>query len=136
VAVPVATPVTTPVVETTDAIEPSALLHVPPLVAHVRVVVKPWHTDAVPPIDAGVKLTVNVAVLRQPLLIRYEIVVVPELKPVATPVPASMIALVTLLLTQVPPPVALASVVVAPGQIANVPVIDDTAGFTVIAVIP
>ena len=47
-AVPAATPVTTPVAEFTVAIPVLPLLHVPPLVALLNVVVLPTHTVAVP----------------------------------------------------------------------------------------
>ena len=51
VAVPDVTPVTTPVV-TTVATAVLPLLHVPPVVASLRVVVEPIHTAAVPTIGA------------------------------------------------------------------------------------
>jgi hypothetical protein len=48
VTVPEATPVTTPVVEPTVAIAVLLLLHVPPDVALLSVVILPGHTLAVP----------------------------------------------------------------------------------------
>lgn len=62
VAVPAATPVTTPLLETV-AIPVAELLHTPEGVASVNAVVLPTHTVLVPPIDAGVagsELTVTV----------------------------------------------------------------------------
>ena len=44
------------------------LVHVPPLVALVSVVVAPTHTLAVPPIVAGFALIVAVVTARQPVL--------------------------------------------------------------------
>lgn len=46
-----ATPVTVPVVFT-EAIEASAVLHAPPEVASVKVIVAPVHTEVEPPIAA------------------------------------------------------------------------------------
>jgi len=66
VAVPAAAPVTTPVPEITDATAELLLLHEPPPVASVNVVVDPTHTASVPPIDAGAGLTVNGVVTLQP----------------------------------------------------------------------
>lgn len=57
VAVPLATPVTTPVV-LTEATPLLLVLHVPPAVASASVTVDPVHTLAVPVIAAGVVLTV------------------------------------------------------------------------------
>ena len=61
VNVPAATPVTTPVVLIV-ATEVLLLLHVPPAVASVKLVVNPIHTDAVPVMVAGKGLTVAVVV--------------------------------------------------------------------------
>ena len=58
VAFPWDTPETTPV-DAADATLPSLLLHVPPAVASVRLVVKPTHTEAVPVIAAGNGLIVT-----------------------------------------------------------------------------
>ena len=52
VVVPAVTPVTIPVVPIV-ATAVAELLHNPPVVASVRVVVLPTHTDFVPPIAAG-----------------------------------------------------------------------------------
>lgn len=53
VALPVATPVTTPVVLSIDAVELLLLLQVPPVVLWLRVVVRPVHTPVLPVIAAG-----------------------------------------------------------------------------------
>ena len=60
VAVPFATPVTTP--PTTLATPGLLLLHVPPVVLSVKVVVAPTHTESVPNIIAAVRFTVTVVV--------------------------------------------------------------------------
>lgn len=67
VAVPVAIPVTTPVLNPILAMSASLLVHVPPGVASVNVVVRPRHTFVTPDILAGNGLTVNVAVIAQPV---------------------------------------------------------------------
>jgi hypothetical protein len=61
VAVPVATPVTTPVPEPTVATDVLLLLHVPPEVASLNVLVEPpAHTLAVPDIgDIGLFLMID-----------------------------------------------------------------------------
>ena len=66
----VATPVTTPLDEPTVATEVLLLLHVPPVVESVNVVVEPAHTGDIPPVIDGtyiVELTVasTVAELEQ-----------------------------------------------------------------------
>lgn len=52
VAVPVATAVTIPDIDPTDAIAVLLLLHVPPVVALISVVLLPLHTLSVPDIGA------------------------------------------------------------------------------------
>lgn len=62
---PAPTPVTTPVLELTVAIEVLLLLHAPPVVASVKVTVPPEHTVSVPPIATGTEgaaFTVTTAV--------------------------------------------------------------------------
>ena len=54
VAVPTVPPVTTPVVEPTAAIVDALELHVPPVVASVRLIVNPEHTIEGPVIAVGI----------------------------------------------------------------------------------
>ncbi len=61
-------PVTVPVEEPMVATAVLLLLHTPPLVALVNVVVKPTHTLIVPPIAAGFGLTVKLVTAIQPVL--------------------------------------------------------------------
>jgi len=68
VAEPVATPVTAPVTEVTEAVVGRLLLHVPPGVASVSIIVWPWHTVGLPMIVAGKGFTVTVIELLQPAL--------------------------------------------------------------------
>jgi hypothetical protein len=65
IGLPAATPVTIPLLVPIVARVTLLLVHVPPAVASVSVVVKPTHTLAVPLIDAGSGLTVTTAVAIQ-----------------------------------------------------------------------
>ena len=69
VAVPAVTPVTKPVDDPTVAIVVEPLLHVPPPVASLSVVVVAIHTCVVPVIEGGSAFTVTVAIAWQPLAI-------------------------------------------------------------------
>jgi hypothetical protein len=96
------------------AIEPMPThdeLHVPPVGAPVMLIVLPSHTCA----PAGVMLVgrpfTNTTVVREQPDTAYVIVVVPAPRPVTTP-PVDIVPTAGLLLLQVPPVVALLSVVV------------------------
>ncbi len=65
IAVPANTPVTIPVLPTV-AIDPSLLLHVPPVVEQLKDVVDAVHTLVVPVMDAGAAPTVAITVVLQP----------------------------------------------------------------------
>ena len=65
---PYDTPVTTPVDEPIVAMPVLPLVHVPPLVASLMLVVKPAHTVAVPVMDEGSGLTVTTTVEIQPVV--------------------------------------------------------------------
>lgn len=64
-AVPAATPVTIPV-DPTVATNELLLLHAPPVVVSVSVVLSPAQTLAVPPMAAGKLFTVTTVVVAQP----------------------------------------------------------------------
>ncbi len=113
VVVPAATPVAVPDVEPIVAIPVLELLHTPPEVASVSVVVLPTVTLSVPDIAAGFGLTVMVVATLQPVDNVYDITAVPGVTPVTIPVVEPIVA-EELLLVQVPPVVALLNVVVAP----------------------
>ena len=66
VSVPAVTPVTTPVLETTVAIELLLLLQSPPIVALFNAVVKPAQTAVVPVLAVDSVLTVKTFVDVQP----------------------------------------------------------------------
>jgi hypothetical protein len=119
----------------------SLLVHVPPGVVLLKVVVAPTQTALVPVIAAttGNGLTVTVAAweVAQPLLLVtvYVIVTVPADMPVTLPV-LSTVAIAVLLLAHTPDGVVLDKVVAAPTQIEFAPVMTSTTGtaFTVIVV--
>jgi hypothetical protein len=81
---PTAKPVMTPVVEPTDTCTAVVLLHVPPGSLSVSVAVDPTHTEDTPVIAAGFGLTVNIVVVKQPLLTVYVRIDVPTDTPVTT----------------------------------------------------
>ena len=60
-------PVTTPVTISTYAIDGSPLVHVPPAIASLSVVVSPTHKFSVPVIPGGGGFTVIPVVERQPV---------------------------------------------------------------------
>ena len=111
------------------------LLQEPPVVASVSNVVKPAQTLAVPVIEAGKGLTVTLVVVIQPVGKVYEMVTVPADTPVTTPVPEPTVALLVLLLLQVPPVVASVNAVVKPAHTLVVPVIEAGNGFTVTVIV-
>ena len=130
IAEPAVAPVTTPVVDTTVAIEVLLQLHVP-LPASLNVVDKPAQTVVFPIIAFGKGLTVTVLVVIQPVPSIYVMVVVPGDTLVTTPEPeGTMVATEVLLLLQVPPAVASLNVVIKPMQTLAKPVITDGKGFT------
>jgi hypothetical protein len=66
---PVLIAVTTPVEASTDAIEPSPLLHAPPVVDELSVVVLPLQSVSDPVIAPGVASVVNTDVVTHPALV-------------------------------------------------------------------
>src|SRR5204862_639672 len=86
IATPTFTPPTTPVPDPTVAMNVLPLLQVPPGVTSARVVVNPIHTFMVPVMVAGSGLTVTVAVLIHPVLVKvYVIIDVPADTPETIP---------------------------------------------------
>jgi hypothetical protein len=67
IMLPALIPVTTPVVASTVALRVLLLLHVPPVLGWVSVVVSPTHTLGVPAMAANVLFTVTTVVLKQPV---------------------------------------------------------------------
>jgi hypothetical protein len=130
VAVPEATPDTTPVDAPMAATAVLLLVQVPPPVVLVSIVVEPTQTVCVPAIFAGVAFTVTTDVLKQALASVNDMVAVPAAAPVTTPVLAFTVAIPVALLLQVPL-LLLVSVAVVPAQIDAVPPITPGPAFTV-----
>ncbi len=135
VVLPVVTPVTIPVVpdEIIVATDVVPLVHEPPGVMSVNMVVLPWHTLSVPEIGAVAALTVKTAVLVQPKVDVYVMTAVPAETPATAPLIDPKLTL-ELVVDHVPPPGVPVSVVVPPMQVLSVPVIDGDA-FTVTVVV-
>jgi hypothetical protein len=104
---------------------------VPPPVTSFNVADAPTQITDVPVIAAGVVLTVNGVVVKQPVGNVYVIVSVPAELPVTTPEPLT-VANAGLLLLHEPPVVASVNVVVKPAHTLVTPVIAAGAAFTVI----
>ena len=98
------------------------LLHVPPLVASAREVVKPAQTLVVPVMTAGNGFTNILVVEIQPVLSIYVMVAVPTANPVITPVLASTEAIPEFEEVHTPPVFPLlVNVVVPPTHIVWLP---------------
>lgn len=106
---PADTAVAIPEVEPIVATGSVLLLHVPPGVVLLSVVVL---QNEVTPVIGASGFTVSVTDATHPVITVYCIVVVPFDTPVTNPVTGSMVATVVLLLLHVPPVVALDRVVV------------------------
>lgn len=113
-------PVTTPLPDT-EAVNASLLLHTPPVVVELSVVVEPRHIVGVPVIAFGNALTVTTIVLLQPTPAENVILAVPAAAPVTRPVEVTL-AMVEALELQVPAEVSL-RLVVDPIHTVGVPVI-------------
>lgn len=90
------------------------LLHVPPGVVLLNVVVCPIHTVAVPVIVFGSGLTVTVLVSEQDVGSVYTMFDVPGVNPVSIPEPIEIVAVAGVVLVHVPPAGIPVSVVVLP----------------------
>lgn len=114
VAVPTAIPVTTPLAEIV-AVPVALLLHTPPEVALVSVIVLPVQTTGLAgKMAPGAVFTVAMVDTEHPAIV-YNIVAVPTELPVTTP-PAETDAMPVALLLHAPPAVASVKVVVPPKQ--------------------
>ena len=127
--------VTIPVEAPTLATDGSLLLHVPPAVALANVLVPPAQVLSVPEMASGADVMVSVLEARQPVGNVYTIVTVPGATPVTTPVDASTIAILVLVLVHTPPVVALENVVVRASHNVLTPVIAAGTAFTVMVFI-
>ncbi len=126
---PARTPLVTSIVPTAGLL----LLHVPPGVVVVNVVVLFSHTCRDPPIVDGNAYTVTSAVVRQPVAGSVYVIVdvaVPD-TPVTTPLPDTTVATDGVLLLHAPDGVVLLRVVVCPTHVVSDPVIAFGNGLTV-----
>ena len=122
--VPDATPLTVPVDEPTVPFATVLLLHVPPDVASLNVIVDPTHTDPGVPRIAVIGLTVTILLLLQPVVaIIYDIVLVPAVDPPVTIPELPTVAIPVLVLLHVPPVVPSLRDVVDPWHTTAVPLI-------------
>lgn len=133
IAVPVATPVTTPPVATV-ALAVLLLVHAPPVTVEDIVAVAPTVTPVAPdnvPAD-GSALMVAVVIDLHPAIVRV-IFAVPALTPVSKPVDAPTVATAVLPLFHVAPVPLAVSVLVAPWQMLAGPDVILGDAFTVMA---
>ena len=131
---PCATPVTTPV-EATVAIPISLLLHVPPAVGSLRLVVNPIQNVVFPAMAEGNGFTVKLVAALQPVGSVYVINALPAKTPETTPEPEPTVAIPVLLLVHEPPPEASVNNVISPWHTYVLPAIADGSGFTVIGIV-
>jgi hypothetical protein len=129
--VPADTPVTTPVPLTAVATLVVPLVHVPPVVASVNVIVEPAQKAADAGMVDGVVLTVTIAVAVQPVPNEYVIMAVPETTPVTIPLLVPTVATDVVPLVQFPLVVPSVKVIVVPEQKAAAPDIAVGKPFTV-----
>ena len=108
-----------------------SLLHVPPTISLLNVVILPKHTPVLPVIAAGELLTVKLNVAAVPHPVEYVIISEPSLNPVNTP-PLLTNAIEAALVLQVPPIVESVNVIVLPIHISAVPPIAEGIPNTVI----
>ena len=128
--VPAEIPVTTP----EELMVPTAgllLLHVPPGVAELNVVVSPIQTSSVPVIGSGNGLTVRVFITIQSVPKPYVMLVVPADSVVTNPVVKPIVATLGLPLIHVPPKTASVHVVVCPTHSTPVPIMGSGVGSKV-----
>ena len=128
---PVLIPVIIPVALPAVAINGLLLLHIPPVVTSLSVVVAPTHIVVVPVIAAGSAYTVSVLVVLHPAPGEKVIVVIPAATPVTTPVPEPTVAIPGDPELHVPPPEGSLKAVVAPVHTVATPVIGAGSGLTV-----
>ena len=112
------------------------LLHDPPVVSLLKVVVAPSHTKAMPVMAAGSAFMVSMAVLKQPAGREKVMVLVPAERPVMIPVMEPTAATdVLLLLQEALPDNGSESMAVAPLHMPDAPRIALGCRFTVATVI-
>jgi len=98
------------------------LVHVPPAVASVRVVLVPGHTIGVPAIGCGSGLTVTCVTVWQPPAVSVNVIFeLPAATPVTVPVVDPIVATAGVELLHVPAPLASVSVIADPMHTGTLP---------------
>lgn len=130
---PAVPPVTTPVVEPTEAVDGARLLHIPPVLVSVKVTVASEQTAAGPDITPGNAFTVITVVAEQPDTEEVKIIESePGLIPVTRPDDGSTVATVVNWLVHIPVPLEVLKGSVASTHTGAAPVIGDGSASTVI----
>ena len=120
---PAASVVTIPVAGSIVATAKLLLLHVPPAVASISMVLAPAHTEVTPVIAAGSRFTVTAIAAAHPAAVVYTIVVVSADTPATMPEARPTLATPVLTLLHDPPVRELCNGVVLLTQTDAVPVI-------------
>ena len=124
---------TAPVEEPMSATPVLLLVHVPPSVVSVNVVLVPVQTANVPPIGLGSGSTVTTLALEHPVVVCVNVIAdVPAPMPLIMPEPDPTVA--TEVLEEAQVPAALTHVIVEPAHTEDGPVDADGSAFTVIVV--
>lgn len=131
--VPPATPVTMPLAASTVAVAVLPELQVPEAELESDIVV-PAHKEETPDIAAGAAFTVTETMRLQPVARVYVMSATPADTPDTLPVVLVTVAMLVLLLAQVPPPVAVRAVV-APSHTLVVPLMAPGNGLTVTVIV-
>lgn len=129
-AVPAFIPVTTPL-PSTIATPVELLLHEPPGVLLLTLMLLFLHTAVAPAIAAGLLFTTTDDTVRHDVGSVYVMFVLPALTPVTTPLVGLIVATPGVLLVQIPPGVLLPSAVVIPTHTFRLPVAGFGSAFTV-----
>ena len=127
--VPASIPVTTPL-PSTMATPVALLLHEPPAVLLLTLMLLFLHTCVAPDIDAGLLFTTTDDTVRHDVGSVYVMFVIPKLTPVTTPLVLFTVATPGVLLVHIPPVVLLPSAVVMPTHTFRLPVAGDGSAFT------
>ena len=125
VAIPEETPMAIPEELPIAAIAVELVVHTPPVDASVNVALPPVQIEVEPDIAPGAAPPIVTLVITTPQTQVYVIVAVPAATPVTTPVVDDTVAILVLLLDQVPPETESVKVVVPPIQAVVIPAIGD-----------
>jgi hypothetical protein len=116
------------------------LVHVPPGIELLNVMLDPTHTSVRPLIAVGTAVTVTVSTAIQPVVADVNVMTeVPAVTPLTTALldgPGAIVATVVVVLVHVPPPaIIFVSVVEAPAHTVSVPVMGGGGALTFIVMV-